>query len=93
MNKVRVFLILFSFSFIGFSQGYLSKTYTQNNGLPSYEIYRCIEDKQGLMWFATLNGVAKFDGKKFKILSPIVDRDFTVDQLRYVTIPDPVTTI
>lgn len=69
MIKYLLIQILLSFSFIGFSQGYLSRTYNQNNGLPSYEIYRCIEDKQGLMWFATLNGVAKFDGKKFKIFN------------------------
>ncbi|WP_430405239.1 histidine kinase [Fluviicola sp.] len=69
MIKYLLIQILLSFSFIGFSQGFLSKTYNQNNGLPSYEIYRCIEDKQGLMWFATLNGVAKFDGKKFKVFN------------------------
>lgn len=69
MIKYLLIQLLLSFSFIGFSQGYLSRTYNQNNGLPSYEIYRCIEDKQGFMWFATLNGVAKFDGKKFKVFN------------------------
>jgi ligand-binding sensor domain-containing protein len=41
--------------------------YTIRDGLPSNDIYNCIEDKKGFLWIATENGLAKFDGKNFKI--------------------------
>ena len=39
--------------------------YTQRDGLPSNDIYNCLEDKKGFLWIATENGLSKFDGKKF----------------------------
>lgn len=41
--------------------------YSIRDGLPSNDIYNCIEDKKGFLWIATENGLAKFDGKNFKI--------------------------
>ena len=40
--------------------------YTLRDGLPTNDIYNCVEDKKGFLWIATENGVSKFDGKKFK---------------------------
>ena len=40
--------------------------YTLRNGLPSNDIYNCVEDKKGFLWIATENGVSRFDGKNFK---------------------------
>lgn len=45
--------------------------YTAHNGLPSSMVYRCIQDNQGFMWFATDAGVSRFDGKNFD--------NFTID--------------
>jgi len=35
------------------------------DGLPSNKVYRAIQDHEGFMWFATDNGVARFDGLEF----------------------------
>ena len=52
---------------ISFSQSTQTIFYTTNDGLPSNSIYRSILDDRGFLWIATDNGLAKFDGKNFKI--------------------------
>jgi len=45
------------------------KHYTTADGLPSTKIYQSIQDQKGFMWFATDQGVVKFDGYNFKIFN------------------------
>lgn len=40
--------------------------YTSSDGLASSTVYDMIQDVDGFIWFGTLNGLSKFDGKKFK---------------------------
>lgn len=40
--------------------------YTSEDGLPSDQVYQCMQDREGYMWFVTDNGVSKFDGYTFK---------------------------
>ena len=59
---------LFSFQdFSLFSQTTQTIFYTTKDGLPSNAVYRTIIDHHGFLWIATENGLAKFDGKNFKI--------------------------
>ena len=44
----------------------LHRLYTTSDGLPSSEVYRVLQDKNGYMWFATDNGLSRFDGYEFK---------------------------
>ncbi len=44
-------------------------TYTTKNGLPSNLVYDIVEDGNGFIWFATNRGIAKFDGKNFKVFT------------------------
>ena len=39
--------------------------YTSTDGLASSTVYDLIQDKNGLMWFATSNGISNFDGIRF----------------------------
>ena len=50
-----------------FSQSTQTIFYTTKDGLPSNSIYRSILDSHGFLWIATDNGLAKFDGKNFKV--------------------------
>ena len=43
--------------------------YTVNDGLPSNNVYRCIEDDKGFLWVATDAGIARFDGKHFQVFT------------------------
>lgn len=40
--------------------------YTVDDGLPSNEVYHVFQDSKGYIWFATNNGVSRFDGSKFE---------------------------
>ena len=39
--------------------------YTSSEGLASSQVYEMMQDREGYMWFATANGVSRFDGHKF----------------------------
>lgn len=43
--------------------------YTVKDGLPSNNIYKCIEDTSGFLWVATDAGIARFDGKRFQVFT------------------------
>jgi len=40
--------------------------YTTKQGLPTNHVYDIAEDENGFMWFATKQGVVKYDGESFK---------------------------
>ena len=41
--------------------------YTDEDGLPQNSVYAIAQDELGYMWFSTQRGLARFDGKNFKI--------------------------
>jgi len=47
------------------AQSYALRHYDTNDGLPSSEIYHALQDSKGYIWFATDNGVSKFNGYEF----------------------------
>ncbi len=42
------------------------RNYTTDDGLPSSEVHYCLETTDGYIWFATDNGLSRFDGYEFK---------------------------
>ncbi|HEY6505836.1 MAG TPA: histidine kinase [Chitinophagaceae bacterium] len=48
------------------AQSYSSVHYDTKDGLPSATVYDISQDKDGFIWFATENGLSRFDGKNFK---------------------------
>jgi ligand-binding sensor domain-containing protein len=62
------------FFFTIFSQnnnGTFYTNYTTDQGLPSTETYAVVQDKEGYLWFATDNGVCRFNGFEFKQFGPL----------------------
>lgn len=41
------------------------RNYTANDGLTSSQIYQIKQDSKGYVWFATDNGISRFDGNEF----------------------------
>ena len=39
--------------------------YTPREGLASSTVYQIIQSRDGYIWFATMNGISRFDGKRF----------------------------
>lgn len=54
------------------------KRFTVDDGLPSSMVYHVFQDSRGYMWFATSNGVSRYDGYKFEnfdLQSGLVDNE------------------
>lgn len=54
------------------------RRYNVDNGLPSSQVYHVFQDSKGYIWFATGNGVSRYDGYKFEnfdLQSGLVDND------------------
>jgi ligand-binding sensor domain-containing protein len=50
-------------------------------GLASSRVHQILEDRQGFMWFATDNGLHKYDGYKFVIYRPEEDNPFSISNV------------
>jgi signal transduction histidine kinase len=61
-----VLVILMMAATSGFGQTFTVYNYAIPEGLPSSEVYDVYQDKQKFIWFATDNGVVKFDGSKME---------------------------
>jgi ligand-binding sensor domain-containing protein len=67
-------VILLQFLFIAFPAGAQHPhpafhPYTVEDGLPSSEVYQVRQDSKGYIWFATGNGVSRFNGYEFENFS------------------------
>jgi signal transduction histidine kinase/ligand-binding sensor domain-containing protein len=65
MKQIIFFCWLFSVTTLS-AQTLTRYNYSVEEGLPSSEAYDIFQDKEGFMWFATDNGIVKFDGKEMK---------------------------
>jgi ligand-binding sensor domain-containing protein len=59
--------LLFCYSHVASAQTPSYIHYSVPEGLPSSEVYDVYQDKKGFVWFATDNGVAKYDGNQLEI--------------------------
>ena len=69
-NIVILFISLIVFTTLNL---YAQNTYlpsrflTVKDGLPQGYISGIVQDKEGFIWIGTRNGLARYDGKKFKV--------------------------
>jgi ligand-binding sensor domain-containing protein len=67
LHRILICLLFFLF----FNSNAISQTfpyyhYTTKNGLVNANVYYILQDKLGYIWFATNNGISRFDGKTFQ---------------------------
>jgi len=68
MKKSILFLLFITISLFGISQTKVRFThYSADDGLSQNRVMDIHQDKKGFMWFATWDGLNKFDGKHFKV--------------------------
>lgn len=80
---VKTILILF-ISFIsieGEARNYYFSHYNVGNGVSQNTIHKILQDRQGFMWFATKDGLNRFDGKNFRR----VDVDPSLGNCSYIS--------
>jgi signal transduction histidine kinase len=63
---VHIFLVIL-FPLVANAQSFTIFNYSVPEGLPSSEVYEVYQDRKGFLWFATDNGVVKFDGSQMKV--------------------------
>lgn len=63
-QPIIVFLIISSLRL--YSQEPAYKQFTVKDGLPGSIVYHTLQDKNGFIWFATNQGVSRFDGRTFR---------------------------
>lgn len=49
------------------ASGYTVRTWQSEDGLPQNTVNDILQTRDGYLWFATLNGVARFDGVRFRV--------------------------
>ncbi len=70
MKRLLIILsILTSFSILADGRPFYFRHYTNDNGLSNNTVMAGIQDRKGFMWFATKEGLNRFDGSRFKIFS------------------------
>ena len=65
MLNLFIIILYLIFASNSFSQTPPYYHYTSSEGLASSQVYEMMQDREGYMWFATANGVSRFDGHKF----------------------------
>ncbi|MBT1699302.1 hypothetical protein KK083_20565 [Fulvivirgaceae bacterium PWU4] len=63
-TAVICFILLLALEVNG--QSFTIYNYSVPEGLPSSEVYEVYQDRKGFLWFATDNGIVKFDGHEMK---------------------------
>lgn len=48
-----------------FAQHYLSRTYTETDGLAASMVYGIVQDSSGIIWIARRSGISSYDGTSF----------------------------
>jgi signal transduction histidine kinase len=62
LRSICIVLLSLGISLSSSAQSYTTIRYAVAEGLPSNEVYEVFQDKNGFLWFATDNGVVKYDG-------------------------------
>src|SRR5579859_2839791 len=99
---MRVVVLLFSWlitAALADGQELSYHRFTVKDGLPGSIVYHCLQDAKGFIWFATDQGVSRFDGRNFRnytredglpdndILKLYLDRFDNVWFLSFIGIP------
>lgn len=55
---------------VAVSRDYVSRRWITDDGLPHNVVTRIHQDRTGYLWLATLAGLARFDGREFRVFLP-----------------------
>jgi len=64
-------------------------TWNTRHGLPQNSVYGVVQDADGLIWVATLGGLARFDGRRFVIVDTAAIAELEAIRFRDVLVDGP----
>lgn len=65
--KIKIFAVLvLAIASAGSAKDLYFQHYDIKNGLSQNTVHRILQDRQGFMWFATKDGLNRFDGQNFR---------------------------
>ncbi|GAB4022194.1 hybrid sensor histidine kinase/response regulator transcription factor [Spirosoma koreense] len=64
---VRLWLLLLLINSPLLAQPFRARNLSLQQGLPEYYASGIVQDKEGFIWVATLDGLARYDGRQFKV--------------------------
>lgn len=68
VQGIRFVVFLFLFASYSSAQ-YRIDSWTADNGLPQNSVYSIVQTRDGYLWVATLDGLARFDGFKYTVFN------------------------
>lgn len=68
------------------------RNFAEDNGLLQTHISNAVQDRSGFIWFATWNGLVRFDGQSFNTFKPILHSDGTISSNRIYNVKRSATT-
>lgn len=88
MKKYRFLLCLFGFLLSTTLCAQIGKLFTTNMGLPSSMVNKVFQDKRGIIWIATDDGLTSYNGAKFTTYKQNRDKEFSLVSNYVKTIAD-----
>lgn len=64
-------LMLLSWTGIAAQPWFTVTQYDEEDGVPSAHVTQLLQDQQGFLWFATWNGLCRYDGYEFQTFKPL----------------------
>ena len=69
LPKIFLLCICFCFGLTTAQAQYRIDQWTADDGLPQNSVYGIVQTKDGYLWMATLDGLARFDGVRFQVFN------------------------
>jgi ligand-binding sensor domain-containing protein/two-component sensor histidine kinase len=71
---ITIFLLMLACVTVAAQQQFRFINFSAKDGLPEKYIYHTVQDDKGYMWFATANGLYRYDGHSFRRFRSTVDK-------------------
>ena len=65
-NRIGAIILFLFGNYLSTSQNFYFRQLTSEDGLPSSTVYQMVQDRDGVLWMGTENGLCAFDGSDFK---------------------------
>ncbi|WP_289058356.1 two-component regulator propeller domain-containing protein [uncultured Flavobacterium sp.] len=89
-NSITIWLILFFFNQFCLAQysNLKFENFDTNNGLSSSTSSEIFQDREGFLWFGTIDGLNKYNGYEFQIFRPVINDVNSISNNRINTIAE-----